>query len=97
MPRGIKKNAEIDQMEIEPVKSNAEPVASNAEPVEVIGDMKAAPAKPDPMAEGAFKRVKAPRKGWVKMTVKEMLEFQEQGILVGYDAAEGVGLLAKEE
>lgn len=97
MARQVKKvtRQDVEVVEIDPVESNAKPVETNAAPAEVVGNMNAKPVEASPVVgkPDTFKRIKCSRAGWIKMTVEEALEYQNQGILVGHDIKEGIGLL----
>ena len=42
-----------------------------------------------------FKHTPADRTGWIEMSFEEMAEYEAQGILVGYCAEEGLGLIKR--
>lgn len=42
-----------------------------------------------------FKHTPADRTGWIEMNEEMAREYEEQRILVGYDAEEGIGLLSR--
>ena len=102
------RNALAKQARVE-VKAEAKPVSkelktegiskaeSNVPEIQVFGMNIERKANPDKNFEQAFKFVPCKKKGWISMTNEEALEYQEQGLLVGHDAINEIGLLKKDE
>ena len=66
-------------------------------PVVEVGLTVEKKATPDKAIDDKFKFVPCPKKGWISMSDDEARVYSDRGVLAGYDPANKIGLIKKED
>lgn len=96
MARGKKDVVEMTEEELNQV----EQVIIPEKKVEIVGSLSSAKISSKDLKarkeeQNKFPKIPVDYSNWIEMTDEEALDYQRQGILVGHDTNQGIGLLKK--